>query len=311
MRDESAEPAAGKGAPPTGILVVDKPVGPTSHDVVGWTRRALGTRAVGHAGTLDPFASGVLVVLVGDATKLASYATAADKTYRTELTLGSETDTLDRDGRVTETAPVPVLDRASIEAALAVMTGPTEQRPPAYSAIKKDGVRSYERARSGEVVELEPRAVVLHQAALLDVEDARLTIDLHVGKGYYVRSLGRDLARALGTRGHLSALRRTRSGGYAIEGALDGDRLRAAARGDLAAQADVRAHLTPIAPHTVPLPTLDVDAAIASELRCGKKPSLARVPQLGDGPHLAFEGAQPVAIVQRRDGVVRVLRGMR
>jgi len=301
---------------PTGILVVDKPVGPTSHDVVSWTRRALGTKAVGHAGTLDPFASGVLVLLVGDATKLASYATSADKAYRTELSLGAETDTLDREGQVVAESAVPPLDRALIEAALALMTGPVQQLPPRFSAIKKDGVRHYERARRGEEVEVEARSVILHAVKLLTLEgltetSARLELELESGKGYYVRSFGRDLARALGTCGHLSALRRLRSGNYALDRALDGERLRAASRGDLAAQAEVRAHLVPITRASVPLPILEVDEQIASELRCGKKPTLERVPQLGAGVHIAFVGEAPVAIVEARDGVVRVLRGMR
>jgi tRNA pseudouridine55 synthase len=290
--------------------VVDKPVGPTSHDVVSWTRRALGTKAVGHAGTLDPFASGVLVVLVGDATKLASYATNADKAYRTELSLGTETDTLDREGNVIDEQPVPSLNRAQIEAALTAMTGLTEQLPPRFSAIKKDGVRHYERARRGEEVEVEARSVILHAVTLRTMEPARLELELQSGKGYYVRSFGRDLAHALGTCGHLSALRRLRSGNYALDQALDGERLRAASKGDLNAQAEVRAHLVPITRTTIPLPVLDIDAQIASELRCGKKPTIERVPQLGDGVHLAFEGETPIAIVERREGVVRVLRGM-
>lgn len=290
--------------------MVDKPVGPTSHDVVSWTRRALGTKAVGHAGTLDPFASGVLVVLVGDATKLASYATNADKAYRTELSLGTETDTLDREGNVIDEQPVPSLNRAQIEAALTAMTGLTEQLPPRFSAIKKDGVRHYERARRGEEVEVEARSVILHAVTLRTMEPARLELELQSGKGYYVRSFGRDLAHALGTCGHLSALRRLRSGNYALDQALDGERLRAASKGDLNAQAEVRAHLVPITRTTIPLPVLDIDAQIASELRCGKKPTIERVPQLGDGVHLAFEGETPIAIVERREGVVRVLRGM-
>lgn len=297
-------------AEPTGILVVDKPVGPTSHDVVGWTRRALGTKAVGHAGTLDPFASGVLVVLVGDATKLASYATSQDKSYRTELFLGRETDTLDREGQTTAERAVPSLDHARIEAALATMVGPVQQLPPRFSAIKKDGVRHYERARRGEAIDVEPRAVVLHEARLLGWEPERIEVELLTGKGYYVRSFGRDLAMELGTCGHLASLRRLRSGRYALDRALDGERLRAASRGDLAAQAEVRGRLLPITRDTVPLPVLDIDAPIASELRCGKKPTLDRVPQLGEGVHIAFEGETPVAIVEARDGVVRVLRGM-
>jgi tRNA pseudouridine55 synthase len=296
---------------PTGILVVDKPEGPTSHDVVAWARRAFGTRTVGHAGTLDPFASGVLVVLVGEATKLAGYATAEDKRYRTEIALGEETDTLDREGNVVRSAEVPPLERAAIEAAIEALRGEPTQVPPAISAIKKDGVRHYERARRGEDVPVEPRPVVLHEAALESIGERTLTVSLRCGKGFYVRSFGRDLAARLGTVGHLRTLRRLSSGRYDLSGALDGEELRRASRGDLSAQARASSHRRPITAASVPLPPLTVDEALAAELRCGKKPAIDRAPDLGAGPHLAFDlEGRPVAIVEAREGRIRVLRGI-
>lgn len=297
---------------PTGIVVVDKPEGPTSHDVVSWARRAFGTRTVGHAGTLDPFASGVLVVLVGEATKLAGYATAEDKRYRAEIVLGDETDTLDREGTVVRSADVPPLDRATIEAAIAAVRAEPMQVPPAISAIKKDGVRSYERARRGEDVAMAPRPVVLHEVELEALGERAITVSLRCGKGFYVRSFGRDLATRLGTVGHLRALRRLSSGRYDLDGSLEGDVLRRASRGDVAAQALAASRRQPITPATVPLPPLTVDAELAVELRCGKKPSVERAPDLGTGPRLAFDvEGRPVAIVEARDGQIRVLRGMR
>jgi tRNA pseudouridine55 synthase len=287
--------------------VVDKPEGPTSHDVVAWARRALGTRAVGHAGTLDPFASGVLVVLVGEATKLSAHATEDDKWYRAELALGHETDTLDREGRVLDEVPVPPLVRARVEAALATFVGTHPQVPPAYSALKQDGVALHTRARRGEEVVPPARQVTLHEAALDTFAPDRFVLSLHTGKGYYVRSLGRDLARALQARGHLSALRRTASGRYRIDDALVGDTLRRAARGDGAAQVEVRSRLLPITPSTVPLPALAVGELEARELAQGKRP----VVPVADGTYLAFLADRPVAIVDASGGILRVRRGFR
>jgi tRNA pseudouridine55 synthase len=221
----------------SGVLVIDKPRGPTSHDVVAKLRRALGTREVGHAGTLDPMATGVLVVLVGEATKLAPYLTAEDKEYDATIELGTETDTLDAEGKVTEEAPVPEPTRAALrgtrpplhpvlEAALAKERARTEQVPPAFSAIQKDGERSHTRARRGEVVTLEPRAVRVTSLEALGagLEPAPwITVHTRVAKGYFVRSLARDLAKELGTVGHLIALRRTRSGSFTLDEAVPAD----------------------------------------------------------------------------------------
>jgi tRNA pseudouridine55 synthase len=218
----------------SGVLVLDKPRGPTSHDAVSRVRRALGTREVGHAGTLDPMATGVLVVAVGEATKLVPWLTAHHKEYEATIALGIETDTLDAEGReVRRAAPDAEVVQALAEsrgasvahrlrAALEAELARTEQVPPAFSAIQQDGERAHERARRGEAVELAPRPVRVHRVELLacSPEPPWLAVRLEVDKGYYVRSLARDLARTLGTAGHLTALRRTRSGCFTLDEAL-------------------------------------------------------------------------------------------
>jgi tRNA pseudouridine55 synthase len=300
-----------------GVLVIDKPRGPTSHDVVARIRRALATREVGHAGTLDPMATGVLVVAVGEATKLVPWLTAQTKIYEATLALGVETDTLDADGRETRRAPLdeglldalansgggsPVFPR--LRAALEAESARVTQIPPAFSAIQKDGERAYALARRGEAVELAPRQVRVHRLELVSCSDRPpcLTVRLEVDKGYYVRSLARDLALALLTLGHLTALRRLRSGCFTLDeaiapGASDGE---LAARVEPVALAASRA--MPIARlseagerdarHGRPLQALDFDA-----------------PAAGPCAWLGSDGAL-VAVGERgEDGRGRVLRG--
>ncbi|MFO0735722.1 MAG: tRNA pseudouridine(55) synthase TruB [Labilithrix sp.] len=209
-----------KPPPPDGVVVIDKPKGPTSHDVVMRVRKLLKTRAVGHAGTLDPMATGVLVVAVGEGTKLVPWLTAADKAYEATIRLGAATDTLDAEGNVTETREVPALTDEAIERALAAERARTEQIPPAFSAIKVDGVRSHERARKGEDVALAARPVEVRSLTLVARREGELDVRVESAKGYFVRSLARDLAAALGTVGHLTALRRVRSGAFCIEDAV-------------------------------------------------------------------------------------------
>ena len=227
---------------PSGLLVIDKPGGFTSHDVVAKVRRALGTRRVGHAGTLDPMATGVLVVLVGEATKLASFATAQEKVYAARIAFGRETATLDREGETTVTREVPawlpdelriISGGGTLNAdcrvarAVDVERNRTEQVPPNVSAIQVDGERSYDRARRGESFTLEPRPV--HLAAVritgATVEPPLLDLELKVSKGFYIRSLARDLGVTLGPGAHLSELRRLSSGAFAVDEAvsLEGD----------------------------------------------------------------------------------------
>ncbi len=201
---------------PDGVLVVDKPSGMTSHDVVAQARRIFGTRAVGHAGTLDPMATGVLLLLFGEATKLSNFLTADDKRYRATVVFGRATDSLDADGVTTQEVVVTPeqLDPSRIDAALAGELARLSQVPPAVSAIKVDGRRAHALVRAGQAPELAERAVRVHELELLGREGATITVELCVSKGYYVRAFARDLGTALGLPAHLSALRRLASGGF-------------------------------------------------------------------------------------------------
>jgi len=208
----------------SGILVVDKPAGMTSHDVVNRVRRATGERRVGHAGTLDPMATGILVVLVGPATRLAPFLTAAEKAYRATIVFGSQTDTDDADGRVVATAPIPdeICDPFFAAGTVAALVGSHEQIPPAFSAIKRGGEVAYVAARRGEVLEIEPRSIEIFESRLLGVDGDRAEwdVELAVSKGTYIRAIARDMGPAMGTVAHLCSLRRTRSGPLRAENAV-------------------------------------------------------------------------------------------
>jgi tRNA pseudouridine55 synthase len=204
-----------------GVLIVDKPSGPTSHDVVRLVRRAYGTRAVGHAGTLDPLASGVLVIGIGEATKLLHHLTGSDKIYLATVKLGAATDTLDAQGKVLERAPLPPgHSLASVAQVAARFVGQQWQRVPEISAIKQQGVPLYERVRRGESVIAPERSVLVHSLEVLRFEADEIDLRVHCGKGFYVRSLARDLALALGSVGHISHLRRVASGQFSLDDAL-------------------------------------------------------------------------------------------
>ena len=216
--------------PAEGLLLVDKPAGMTSHDVVNVARRALGERRVGHAGTLDPFATGLLVVLVGRATRLLPHVSGDPKVYEATIRFGAETDTEDLHGAVTREAPAPA--RTAVEAALPGLTGALDQVPPAYSAKRVDGRRAYDLARAGVAVELRPARVRVDAWALLAWRDAtpdapaEASVRITCGGGTYIRSLARDLGRLTGSAAHLTALRRTRSGAFDVARALSVDALR-------------------------------------------------------------------------------------
>ena len=217
-----------RGATPlSGVLAIDKPTGLTSHDVIATLRRATGERRIGHAGTLDPLATGVLVVLIGPATRLAQYLTGHDKSYEATVIFGATTDTLDSDGTVTGRAEVPetVLDADVASQLLASMEGATEQVPPVYSAIKTDGVIAHRAARAGAAPDLAPRSVIIHEARLLSIDTERDSwyVALHVSKGTYVRAFARDLGVAAGTLAHVAALRRVASGPVTISEAVSLD----------------------------------------------------------------------------------------
>jgi tRNA pseudouridine55 synthase len=195
-----------------GVLNVNKAAGWTAHDVVARVRRLSGQRRVGHAGTLDPLAEGVLPVLLGPATRLAELAQAGRKRYTADIQFGCATATDDAEGEVLNESPVPPLDRAAVEAALLGFEGEIDQVPPRYSAIKVDGRRAYAVARRGGELVLRPRRIVIYRLTLIDLEPVRLVLDVECGRGTYVRALARDLAVALGTLGHLRHLVRTQVG---------------------------------------------------------------------------------------------------
>lgn len=215
-----------------GILVIAKPAGPTSHDVVALARRLTGTRRIGHGGTLDPFASGVLPLFLGFATRLVEYHLADEKQYRATMCLGSTSTTDDLDGELTPVEGEPVTERRFREV-LASFVGPQAQRPPAYSAIQVGGRRAYDMARAGEAVELAPRQVELRALEVLewDASDPSrpvAVVDVTCSAGTYVRALARDLGAALGSGAYLGGLVRTRSGPFSLGDATSLDALRSA-----------------------------------------------------------------------------------
>ena len=206
-----------------GLLPVDKPVGPTSHDVVAWCRRALSTRRVGHTGTLDPFASGLLLLCVGRATRLAEYITELDKTYEAVVHLGVSTDTHDRQGTVVAESDLwRSITEDQVEGALSGLRGAIEQVPPQFSAKKVDGEAMHRRARRGEYVELLPVSVTVHELMLTSFDLPELGLTVRCSSGTYVRALARDLGEALGVGAHLTALRRTAVGEFTADRALPG-----------------------------------------------------------------------------------------
>jgi tRNA pseudouridine55 synthase len=247
-----------------GLVVVDKPAGWTSHDVVARTRRLAGTRKVGHAGTLDPMATGVLVLGVGRATRLLGHLQLADKEYDATIRLGETTVTDDAEGDVLATADASHLDLAAVRSAMLPLTGEIQQVPTAISAIKVDGKRSYARVRAGEDVELKPRPVTV---AVFETVGARrvgkaFDVDVHVAcsTGTYVRALARDLGAALGVGGHLTMLRRTRVGGFGLDGAASLEQL------------ESEFTVVPMeAAARAAFPTLALDGATADAVRHGRK----------------------------------------
>ena len=204
---------------------VHKSKGWTSHDVVARVRRVASQKRVGHAGTLDPMAEGVLPVLLGRATRLADYIQQGQKTYLAVVRLGTATDTDDAEGSVVASMPVPVLSAEQLRETLAPFTGEIMQRPPSYSALKIAGQRAYAVARRGEAVELAPRPVVVHALRLVARSTDELTLEVTCSKGTYIRALARDLAECLGTVGHLRSLVRTRVGHFTLDDAVPLDRL--------------------------------------------------------------------------------------
>ena len=204
----------------SGVLVVDKPVGMTSHDVVQAIRNGTSLRRAGHTGTLDPRASGVLVILLGPAVRLSEYVSASDKRYQAIIRLGSTTDTFDADGRFTRPEmPINVTEE-QFEEALKTFVGEIEQVPPPYSAVKVQGRKAYELARQGEEVDLAPRKITVHHLEVLEWAPPEVVVDVHCSSGTYVRSLANDLGAKLGTGAYLVGLRRTKSGRFSLRDAV-------------------------------------------------------------------------------------------
>ena len=252
-------------AAPAGLVVVDKPGGWTSHDVVARTRRLAGTRKVGHAGTLDPMATGVLLLGVGRATRLLGHLQLADKEYLATIRLGESSTTDDAEGELTPVASASGLTGPQVEAAMVPLTGAIEQVPSSVSAIKVDGQRAYARVRSGEDVALAARPVtveVFEALATRPAADGLLDVDVRVvcSSGTYVRALARDLGTALGVGGHLTMLRRTRVGGFGLDVARTLDEL---------AQSFTYVSIDDAA--RAAFPTLDLDADTAQEVRYGRR----------------------------------------
>jgi tRNA pseudouridine55 synthase len=290
-----------------GILIVDKPAGCTSHDVVQRVRKALQQRSVGHAGTLDPLATGVLVVAVGEGTKLVSHLQSDDKRYEVTIALGVETDSLDADGEVVETADVPPLDAATVEQALQPFIGRHPQEAPKLSAIKVGGTPLHRRMRRGEDVEAPVREVELYEATVDEVSQEALVLSLHCGKGFYVRSLARDLARALGTLGHVKVLRRTASGAFSIDDGLYGDQMTAEA---------IAERLIPLKEACGALTRVELTDEGVGHARHGRPIG----PEVVDGDEwreaspeeslaLFAPDGEPVALGRRVDEGIRVVRG--
>ena len=203
-----------------GVLVVDKPAGPTSFDVVRKVRHALSVKKVGHTGTLDPMATGVLPICVGLSTRIAGYITEGNKAYEAVVSLGRETDTQDATGQAIREVPVPPFTREALEQALSRYRGTFEQVPPMYSAVKVGGKRLYELARAGEEVERKPRTVTVFELTLKDFGAEQLVLFVRCTKGFFVRTLAHELGRTLGCGAHLKALRRTQSGPFMLDRAL-------------------------------------------------------------------------------------------
>jgi tRNA pseudouridine55 synthase len=289
---------------PGGLVLVDKPAGMTSHDVVARIRRLAGTRKVGHAGTLDPMATGVLVVGVEKATRLLGHLTLADKEYRATIRLGQATSTDDAEGEITSAPGAARVTQDGIATAVAALTGPIEQVPPGISAIKVGGQRAYKLTRDGQAPELAARPVTVHEfdiTALVRPSDADgdildLEATVTCSSGTYVRALARDLGQTLGTGGHLTKLRRTRSGSYRIEDARTLDELAGAFTVTPLAEAAAAA-----------FPRLDLTEDQSRLVAHGGRLPPATLPSAGSPAAVFGPDGSLIALMQEEDGRTRPL----
>lgn len=290
---------------PHGWLILDKPRGLGSTQAVSMVKRVLRRGGfkktkVGHGGTLDPLAEGVLPIALGEATKLAGRMLDASKIYAFTIRFGEETDTLDTEGEVIDRSE-HMPSREDVEAILPRFTGPIEQAPPAYSAIKIDGKRAYDRARAGEEVEMKLRATTIHSIEIESWGESSVTLVAHVSKGTYIRSLARDIARALGSVGHVTYLRRIKAGPFRQEEAISLDSAENIAKG-----APIENLLLPLEAGLDDIPVLNLEPDSAQAVREGRV--LSDLPQ-PDGLHLARLGDTPVALVELEGGSAKVVRG--
>ncbi|SEI82578.1 tRNA pseudouridine synthase B [Sphingobium sp. AP50] len=293
-----------------GWIILDKPHGLGSTQAVSAVKRALRTQRellggtekwkVGHGGTLDPLATGVLPIAVGEATKLAGRMLDSDKIYDFTIKFGEQTDTLDLEGKVVAKSDV-IPNFGDVEDVLADFVGEIDQVPPVYSAIKIDGARAYDLARSGEAPEIKSRRITIYALDYLSEEAGSVTLRAHVSKGTYIRSLARDIALALGTVGHVTMLRRIKAGPFTLETAISLDKLDEAARGGT-----IGGLMLPLTAGLDDIPALAVSPDEALALRQGKVLSGS---DIATGLHLAFDGIIPVALVEAQDGDIRVVRG--
>jgi tRNA pseudouridine55 synthase len=268
-----------KGQPVDGWVVLDKPEEVTSTQAVAIVRRLFDAAKAGHAGTLDPLASGVLPIALGEATKTVPWLMEADKSYLFTIAWGASTDTQDREGAVTARSDARPQDEA-VTAALATFLGDIEQAPPAYSAIKVGGERAYDLARAGEAVELKPRQVSLYEAEAVTLTQDAASIRIRCGKGFYVRSLVRDLAAALGVEGHVAKLRRTAVGPFVEAAAISLDDLK-----DLSHKGGASERLNPVETALADIPALAINGEDAFKLKQGRPIVLL--------PHV-LEGLRPL-----------------
>ena len=266
---------------PDGFLIIDKPLTWTSFDVVAQVRRLVGERRIGHAGTLDPLATGVLPLALGRATRVVEYLSDAGKAYDAVVHLGVSTTTYDREGEVTYTAaPAQIPDLAQVAAALARFRGPQEQLPPMHSAVKQGGKRLYELARAGQEVERRPRPITISRLDVIEYTPPQLRLAVECSKGTYIRTLAHDLGTALGCGAHLAALVRTQHGPFSLAEAVPLDALAAAVTDGAWAQ-----HLQPLDRALTHLPALTLDADEARRVQQGQ--GLARLAPAGDAAPLA------------------------
>jgi tRNA pseudouridine55 synthase len=271
----------------TGILLVDKPEGMTSAGVIRTLQGRFGGAKVGHLGTLDPFASGLLPLCVGEATKVARYLLLEEKAYEGVIRLGSETDTLDRTGKPTATAPVPAVDATGLARVAATFVGTRSQTPPMYSALKRDGVPLYKLARRGIEVERAPRSITIHALTLHAVDATGVGFAVRCSKGTYVRVLAGDVGRALGTVAHLERLRRTAVGAFDVTAAWEPERLLATPSADWP--------VVPITEALAGLRRFTLEAPEIAALRRGQQAPLAVLPAGAEGE---------AALVLRASGAV-------